>query len=196
LLKSIARRTRTSLWKWLISKRCMNIEIGKNLKLDGLPYFCLVKDAKLTIGDNVTFTSSTKFNMVGIYKKCTIYVESGAQLSIGDNSGFSGVSIFCSKSISIGKNLTCGGNVSIWDTDFHPLNYLDRRSNKQESIIRKPVIIGNDVFIGASSIVLKGVMIGDRSIIAAGSVISRDIPNDEMWGGNPIRFIKTTQMVS
>jgi acetyltransferase-like isoleucine patch superfamily enzyme len=56
--------------------------------------------------------------------------------------------------------------------------------------VSEPIVIGDDVFIGANSIVLKGVNIGDRSIIGAGSVVSKNIPADEIWAGNPIKFIK------
>lgn len=52
------------------------------------------------------------------------------------------------------------------------------------------VQIGNNVFIGTRSIICKGITIGDRSIIAAGSVGVKDIPADEVWGGNPAKFIK------
>ena len=40
------------------------------------------------------------------------------------------------------------------------------------------------------SIILKGVHIGDKAIVAAGSVISRDIPEGEIWGGTPAKFIR------
>ena len=50
--------------------------------------------------------------------------------------------------------------------------------------------LGDDVFIGVNSIVTKGVTIGDRSIIAAGSIVVKSIPNDEIWGGNPAKFLK------
>ena len=53
-----------------------------------------------------------------------------------------------------------------------------------------PIVIEDDVFIGANSIICKGVHIGARSIIAAGSVVVKDIPRDEVWGGNPARFIR------
>ncbi|MBS1603843.1 MAG: acyltransferase, partial [Bacteroidetes bacterium] len=101
-----------------------------------------------------------------------------------------GVSIYCSEQISIGAHVNCGGNVSIWDTDFHPLDYQERRVHNTEKIFSAPISIGNDVFIGANSIVLKGVSIGDRAIVGAGSVVSRHIPADEIWAGNPIKFIK------
>lgn len=43
---------------------------------------------------------------------------------------------------------------------------------------------------GGGCTVLKGVIIGEKSIIAAGSVVTRNVPNGEVWGGNPAKFIK------
>lgn len=130
--------------------------------------------------------------MAGLFKPSTIYIQKGASLMIGDNTGLSGVSIYCSKHINIGNNVNCGGNVSIWDTDFHPLYYSDRRTNDLSKIKSLAISIGNDVFIGGHSIILKGVSIGDRAIIGAGSVVTKAIPPDEIWAGNPARFIKKT----
>ena len=45
-------------------------------------------------------------------------------------------------------------------------------------------------FIGAHSIVLKGVTIGKHSVIGAGSVVTKNIPDNEVWAGNPARFIR------
>ncbi|MEL1254250.1 acyltransferase [Flavobacterium sp. DGU38] len=149
----------------------------------------IVNRGKCFFGKKLKFNSTIYSNFVGLYKPCTIEVSPGAVLSIGDFSGFSGVSIFCSKEIVIGKYLFCGGNVSIWDTDFHPIDYEQRRIGS-EGVQKKSIFIGNDVFIGANSIILKGVSIGDRAIIGAGSVVTKDIGNDEMWAGNPAKKIK------
>ena len=54
----------------------------------------------------------------------------------------------------------------------------------------KNVHLKKNVFIGAHSIILKGVTIGENSIIGAGSVVSKNIPPNQVWGGNPIKFIK------
>ena len=79
----------------------------------------------------------------------------------------------------------------IYTSDFHSLNANIRRTkNDIKSRKTSPVKIGNDVFIGAKCIILKGVEIGDRSIIGAGSVVTKNIPNDEIWAGNPARFIR------
>ena len=50
--------------------------------------------------------------------------------------------------------------------------------------------IENNVFIGANSMILKGVKIGDRSIIGAGSVVTKNVPSDQIWAGNPAKFIR------
>ncbi|MNL65825.1 2,3,4,5-tetrahydropyridine-2,6-dicarboxylate N-acetyltransferase [compost metagenome] len=62
-----------------------------------------------------------------------------------------------------------------------------------ETIKKEPIIIEQDVFIGANSIILKGVTIGARSIIGAGSIVTKNVPADEIWGGNPAKFIRKTE---
>jgi acetyltransferase-like isoleucine patch superfamily enzyme len=150
----------------------------------------IINKGQCKIGQGVKFKSSTKSNFVGIFKPCSLYVASNASLYIGNCTGFSGISIFCANSISIGDYVNCGGNVSIWDTDFHPLDYQMRRNNISEGITSKPIVIGKDVFIGANSIILKGVTIGDKSIIGAGSVVTKEVPGNEIWAGNPAKFIR------
>lgn len=151
----------------------------------------LIKNNGLfSIGRDVIFNSSIDSNFVGLYKRSTVAVLDGAKLIIKENTGFSGVSIFCETSIEIGSFCNFGGNVSIWDTDFHPLDYKLRR----EGLIgtkSTSIQIGNDVFVGANSIILKGVSIGDRAIIGAGSVVTKNIPSDEIWAGNPIKKIRS-----
>ena len=52
------------------------------------------------------------------------------------------------------------------------------------------VYIGADSFIGTGTIISKDVRIGKNCIIGAGSVVTKDIPDNEIWAGNPARFIK------
>lgn len=53
------------------------------------------------------------------------------------------------------------------------------------------VKIGYACFIGANTIICNSVEIGDNSIVAAGSVVTKNIPPNEIWGGNPAKYIKT-----
>ena len=140
-------------------------------------------------GKGLTFRSDLTSNLVGLYKPCSVVVTKEGSLEIDDYTGFSGVSIYCTDNIKIGKYCKFGGNVSIWDTDFHPLNYEDRRWSFTGTKTM-PIIVGDDVFVGANSIILKGVIIGARVIIGAGSVVTKNIPSDEIWAGNPAKFIR------
>jgi acetyltransferase-like isoleucine patch superfamily enzyme len=177
---------------WLREFKRLNpqVQLGDSLRLIGQPIFDVAPDARVKIGSNVTMISLPEGNLGGLSKGCSVGVEPGGKLTIGDSCGFSGVSIYCALEISIGSHLTCGVNVCIWDTDFHPLDAAARRANDRTAIVRKPVVIGDDVFLGANVLVLKGACIGDRAVIGAGSVVTGSIPPDEIWGGNPARFLK------
>tara|TARA_B110000211_G_C14090507_1_gene558751 strand:+ start:2433 stop:2936 length:504 start_codon:yes stop_codon:yes gene_type:complete len=161
--------------------------LGERISWGLFSTFIFSPKAYIQIGSDVVFSNSI-YNPT-ISKKCKLIVSSNATLVIGNNNGFSGLSLYCSKEIIIGDNLVCGGNVSIWDSDFHQLNSIDRKQNTG-TIHSKKIEIGDDIFIGANSIILKGVKIGNRSIIGAGSVIRKDIGEDELWVGNPAKFIK------
>jgi FkbM family methyltransferase len=92
--------------------------------------------------------------------------------------------------IIIGSYCDIGGEVYIQDHNSMSIDYLERR-RMGRNIIHKPVIIGNDVWIGRRVMILKGVNIGDRSIIAAGSVVTHDVPANCVAAGNPARIVKT-----
>ena len=82
--------------------------------------------------------------------------------------------------ITIGDNVTMAPNVHILAHDAstcHSLGYA--------KIGR--VNIGNNVFIGASSIVLPNVTIGDDVIIGAGSVVTKNLTSDGVYAGNPAK---------
>jgi acetyltransferase-like isoleucine patch superfamily enzyme len=100
--------------------------------------------------------------------------------------------LICHEKIVIGNNVKLGGGVCIYDTDFHsliPSLRLDPKLDIQHKS-KSPVRIGNNVFIGAFSLILKGVSIGDNSVIGAGSVVTKIVPENEIWAGNPAKFIR------
>jgi acetyltransferase-like isoleucine patch superfamily enzyme len=74
---------------------------------------------------------------------------------------------------------------------YNPNNFFKIKLVKDANFIEyKNVIIGNDVWIGASSTILDGVRIGDGSIIAAGAVVTKDVPAYSIVGGVPAKVIK------
>lgn len=76
---------------------------------------------------------------------------------------------------------------SLEEFGFTEENYYSDDIRKS---VRKPVIIGNDVWIGVNAIVLRGVVIGDGAVIGAGSVVTKDVPPYAIVGGNPAKILK------
>lgn len=79
----------------------------------------------------------------------------------------------------------------VFTTDFHSLDPKTRRGKDDiMNRVSAPVIIEDNAFIGARSIILKGVTIGMNSVVGAGSVVTKSIPANEIWAGNPAKFIR------
>ena len=57
--------------------------------------------------------------------------------------------------------------------------------------ITKPIVVGDNVYIGNNVIILPGVKIGNNVVIGAGAIVSRDIPDNSVAVGVPARVIKT-----
>jgi acetyltransferase-like isoleucine patch superfamily enzyme len=166
--------------------------VGKRLRTSGPCFFKLRQAASVRIGNNVTFIADIRSNRVGLTNPVVLETLGDGEIEIGDFSGGSSVVISSRSKVVIGKHVLLGGNVRIFDHDFHALDFEARRSpvNDQRDVKCRPITIGDDVLIGTNVTVLKGVYIGDRVIIGAGSVVTCDVPADEVWAGNPVRFIK------
>jgi len=170
--------------------RIWNVQYGKNLTIAGLPVIQKNRKAKLILGDRVKLISKPRANLVGLTNPCILVCNGpDSEIVIDNDSGLSGVVINSRESIKIGKHVLIGGNVRIYDHDFHQIHYQDRRNGTGE-IKSRPVVIEDDVFIGTNSIILKGARIGKGSVIGAGSVVNGEVPAGEIWAGNPVRFIK------
>lgn len=166
---------------------------GKNLKVNGRIKICGTK-GRISIGDNAVINSSEYAIPIGYNCKSVFWILGDGKITIGSNTGMSNVALCSQSSISIGNNVMLGGGVKIYDTDFHSINYIERRNiNTDKGRTSKPIVIEDDAFIGAGSVVLKGSHIGARSIIGAGSVVSGSIPADEIWAGNPAKFIRNIE---
>ena len=85
--------------------------------------------------------------------------------------------------VSIGDQTQIGPGVQILTAD-HPRDAERRRSGLE---FGRPVIIGNNVWIGGGAIILPGVVIGDNAIVGAGAVVTRNVPAGATATGNPAR---------
>ena len=154
-------------------------------------YIFLRCNGIFNVGRSLKLNSNVRSNPIGGDEKCKFIIAQNAILSIGDNVGISNSTIFCCNSITIEDYVFVGGNTKIYDTDFHSLKFEKRISKTDDDIKSKPVTLCENAFIGAHSIILKGVRIGKNSIIGAGSLVSKDIPDNQIWAGNPAKFIKS-----
>lgn len=181
-----------STWAAKLKFRLMGCPVGKRLRVDGKIWIYAHRKGVVRIGHHVSINSRFGSNLVGLTNPTVFQCLDDGVITIGDHCGLSSVVLSTRQSITIGDRVMIGGNVRIFDHNFHSLDFTKRRtpSLDQPDCKRAPVVIGNDVFIGTNAMILKGVTIGDRAIIGAGSVVSCDVPSDEIWAGNPARCVK------
>jgi acetyltransferase-like isoleucine patch superfamily enzyme len=166
---------------------------GNGLRVNGFIKVFVTRRGILIIGENCRINSGQNYNISGGNQNNIFWVE--GTLKIGDKVCMSSSAFLCKHSITIGNNVTIGGNTLIIDTDSHSLDPKVRGSiEDRRNATKKPVVIQNNVFIGARSTILKGVTIGENAIIGACSVVTKNIPANEVWAGNPARFIKTIDL--
>ena len=157
--------------------------------LRGRPTMIRRRGSTITIGERFTACSVPRFNSLGVFQK--VYIRTctpEAIITIGDNVGVSGCTISSHKKVTIGNNVLIGSGALITDSDAHSLDWVERRVGKCG--MSAPVVIEDDVFVGARSIILKGVTIGRGAVIGAGAVVAMDVPPMSVVVGNPARVVR------
>ncbi|MFX3623417.1 MAG: maltose O-acetyltransferase [Ectobacillus sp.] len=122
-----------------------------------------------------------------LYIEPTFRCDYGYNITVGENfyANFDCV-ILDVCSVRIGDNCFMAPGVHIY-TATHPLDPIERVSGAE---FGKPVIIGDNVWIGGRAVINPGVTIGDNAVIASGAVVTKDVPPNTVVGGNPARVIK------
>lgn len=174
------------------------VRYGKNLLLKGVPVIFNKSGAQITIGNDVTIKSSFLSNLVGLYSRSIIVTRAtGAKIRIENGVGISGATIYARKEITIGENTAIGGNVKIFDNDFHPIDTEERirlladpKGGDSDLILTRPVHIGKNCFIGCNAIILKGTELGDNCVVGAGAVVAGKYEDNCVIAGNPARVIR------
>lgn len=90
---------------------------------------------------------------------------------------------------SIASNVTIGPGDHVY-TNISTCVRAMERAGISINLLRKKVVIGNDVWIGANAVILQGVTIGNGAVIAAGAVVNKDVPQYAIVGGVPAKIIK------
>ncbi len=162
----------------------------------GKPIIKKHPNSRICIGKDVLLISSSEFNSAGVNHPVILATEKeGAEIILGDGCGFSGTSIVSFSSVRIGNRSGCGVNCNIWDSDFHSVESNKRGIDVSPQIAPTvPIVIGEDVWIGANVTVLKGVHIGDRAVISSMSLVNKNIQSDSISAGIPAKKIKDNKL--
>lgn len=126
--------------------------------------FCVVLPGAVIGEDcNICFSSYIE-NQVRIGNRVTI--KNGVYVCDG---------VTLEDQVFVGPNTTFTNNNHPRSKEYVPVN---------ETLVKR------GASIGAGSVILSGITIGENAMIGAGSVVSKDVPDNELWMGNPARFIR------
>lgn len=143
--------------------------IGKTIVLNN--------GGEVIIGNRTCLWPDVKLSLVATPGHGTPIIKIGAFSSIGDRA-----QIHCGKLVSIGDHVLISWDVNIIEFDYHaPGGGIPEP---------KPIVIEDEVWVGARCIITKGVTIGKGAILAAGAVVTKDVPPYTLVAGNPAKPIK------
>lgn len=170
-----------------------NIRVGSDCwieRRDTFGSFRSQQNPGLVLGDRVH-----------VYTWSTFNVEPTGSMEIGDDTILVGPVFMCAERISVGRRVVISYQVTIADSDFHPIDPNERKRDavanapfgdrsKRPSYLSRPVVIEDDAWIGISAIILKGVHVGRGARIGAGAVVTSDVPPGAMVIGNPAQIVR------
>jgi acetyltransferase-like isoleucine patch superfamily enzyme len=166
-----------------------NVVVGRDCRLewgDAFRRYRSTREPGLVIGDRVQIFTWTMFSL-----------ERDGQVTVGDDAVLVGALVMCASTVTIGRRVVVSYNVSIADSDFHPmdpeLRRVDARAcapiapiGERPPLVSAPVHIEDDAWLGIGCMVLKGTTIGAGARVAPGTVVSRDVPPGAHVEGNPM----------
>lgn len=179
------------------------IQLSTNVRLQrNRCLFAEAPHASISIGENSI-----------IFERAKLEAFDSGKVSVGENSVLGDTRISCRYEIRIGSHFLSSWNVLIQDFDPHPINPGDRllqieeivqsfRPRLGEATSQRPahsswafpgcpIVIGNNVWLGANVVVLKGARIGSGCVVAAGSVVTAgEYAENSLIAGNPAQCIK------
>lgn len=164
-------------------------------KIGALVYYSFAKKlppswSGLKIGQKALRAWCGRMMMTSCGKQVNIEKDAlfNSRVSLGDYSGI-GVNSKIHGTCTIGSHVMMGGDVIII-TRNHRFDDVHQPMMYQGFEEERPVVIGNDVWIGDRVIILPGVHIGNGCVVAAGAVVTHSFPDNAVIGGVPAKIIK------
>jgi acetyltransferase-like isoleucine patch superfamily enzyme len=175
----------------LTLRRMQGLELGNGVVIEGIPVIEIHNGARIIIHDNVELDSVDHQYHISMFSGVKLYAEcSGTVISIGSDTRIHGSCLHAKCSITVGRRCLIAANCQIFDCSGHDLSF-DNVANRINTYgVCRPIVIEDDVWIGAHAIILPGVRIGKGSIIGAGSVVTSNIPEMVVAAGNPAKVVK------
>jgi maltose O-acetyltransferase len=151
--------------------------VGRRVRLRGKP--AVTNRGRMVVGERVQLYSTIA--------TLELVSDSGGLLEIGERTLVNfGCSLVATELVRIGKDCHIGPYTMMLDNDFHRIE-PERRLERPPS---KPIVIEDNVWIGARVIVTSGVTVGRDSCVGAGSVLTADVPPRTFVAGVPARIVK------
>lgn len=155
-----------------------------------------MKFANINLGKDIEIDPSSTINnviigdRVKIAKRCSIFGGTDNPLEIGANSyvGMNTIINGFAAKISIGENVSIAQNVNIM-VDSGP--NASPAMQRVFPIIKGPINIGDNCWLGASAIIMPNVTLGDYCVVAANSYVNKSFPAYSIIGGSPARLIRS-----
>jgi acetyltransferase-like isoleucine patch superfamily enzyme len=153
----------------------------------------------LSISDDVKLGKNVKLaKFINLYgcaigddTKIGTFVEIQKNSTIGKNCKISSHTFIC-EGVTIGDNCFIGHSV-VFINDNYPVSVSDNGKMEEEKDWADRFVktnIGNNVSIGSNATILGGVTIGNGALIGAGSVVTKHVPSNQIWAGNPAKMIR------
>lgn len=179
-----------------VISRKKGLKAGREVNFNGMPLVHITDGALVEIGDYCTFNSRNFGYHVNMFSSVKLMADrNGAKIKVGNHTRIHGSCLHAYELIEIGSRCLIAANCQIMDSNGHEISEVNVSNRINTTSGSKPIIIGDDVWIGTGSIILPGVNIGNGSVISAGSVVTKSVPEMCLVGGNPAKVIRRFNIV-
>jgi len=129
---------------------------------------------------------------IGDFTKIGTFVEIQKGVNIGKYCKISSHTFIC-EGVTIHNNVFVGHNVTFINDRYPGATNPNGGLQTEEDWVVVPTIVEDNVSIGSSVTILCGITIGAGAVIGAGSVVTKDVPQGEIWAGNPAGLLKNVK---